>query len=40
MIGCSRVTVTKVLCDFEEEGLVYIRNNKILVLNLEKLKGM
>lgn len=38
MIGCSRVTVTKVLCDFEEEGLIYVRNNKIIVLNLEKLK--
>ena len=38
MIGCSRVTVTKALCEFEEAGLIRIVDNKITILNIRELK--
>lgn len=39
-IGCSRVTVARVLKRFEREGVVERRGRKIVVSNLEALTGL
>ena len=38
LIGCSRITVTRVLNDFKEEGLIQIQKGRILIKNIEGLK--
>ncbi len=38
LIGVSRETATRVLKNFEEEGIITVEKNHIIVHNLEKLK--
>jgi CRP/FNR family transcriptional regulator, cyclic AMP receptor protein len=38
LIGCSRITVTKVLKEFKSREIIDIVNRKIIIYNLENLK--
>ncbi|WP_102349507.1 Crp/Fnr family transcriptional regulator [Bacillus sp. Marseille-P3661] len=38
LIGAARVTVTKLMLELQDEGIIEILNKKILVIDLEQLK--
>lgn len=40
IIGCSRVTVTRVLNDLKAEGIIDTSNRRIKILNLQRLKEL
>lgn len=39
LLGCSRVTISKAINKFKSQGVIDIKDNKIIILNKEKLKS-
>lgn len=38
LVGCSRVTVTRVLNELKSQGIIAVNNKKIIILDFEELK--
>ena len=40
LIGCSRITVTRIINELKNENIIDMKNKEIYILNMEALKKL
>lgn len=39
LVGCSRITITRILATFKEEGILYSQNKTLVITDIKKLQS-